>query len=142
MERGTDRHGAEDWQVGDIAECVSDGWLNLDLSSRPGPARRDRHRVTRVVEGKCRCCGGWRPHLVFPAFDGEFYDARAFRKIMPKADEAIAANADFLDRWIKQPETTATLNRWQTFASVAIVAIVTLSVGVESLVAALTRAPA
>ena len=87
---------AEDWHVGDIAECVnSQGWFPLGIVSTPdpapGPAFGDTYRVAEVEEVQGTRVGPLVA-LGFSAFD-DLYRATEFRKVRPRADKQVAGTA-------------------------------------------------
>ncbi|MBN9504950.1 MAG: hypothetical protein J0I69_02895 [Altererythrobacter sp.] len=84
---------AEDWQPGDLAECVHPGpWYRTrDGREGPGPNFADRDIVRAVFIGESGL-----QMLRFSRFGVRSYDALGFRKIRPQADELIAADAAFI----------------------------------------------
>ena len=73
----------EDWQPGDMAECVKDGWLH---GPEKRPRRGSRSMVVRVVEG--RSMSGELGHgLELFRYAGR-WDATAFRKLPGAEDKA------------------------------------------------------
>lgn len=81
------------WRTGDIAEAISgDAWRHLTTGEQGnGPVAGERHVVRGVVRG---------PGLVglnFGPWPAVVFNAACFRKIVPVADEAKAADAAFLD---------------------------------------------
>lgn len=93
----------EDWQPGDIAECIHGGpWYKgaIGPGNYNGPKKGQRLRVRAVG-----FFSDWRlppsEMLVFGEFQPLRFCASAFRKVRPHADEAIAADAAFV-RTIRQ----------------------------------------
>jgi hypothetical protein len=87
---------AEDWCVGDLAECVARGpWYRFGTgeASTNGPKSGERYVVRSVGIGD-----SGRVMLGFVRFGKRRYDAHGFRKVTPRADAAIAADAAFVDR--------------------------------------------
>lgn len=85
----------EGWQAGDWAECIHAGqwWLFPEGTSNPGP----RHgRIGRVVDVQTFKVNG-KPvlGLSFASWPRQYFNAAAFRKLNPRADEATAADAAF-----------------------------------------------
>jgi hypothetical protein len=87
---------AENWQVGDWAECIHMGQWRLYPTGTvcPGPRHGRIGRVTGVtvvrVDGLGQILG-----LSFAGWPGEAFAASAFRKVNPRADEAVAAETEF-----------------------------------------------
>lgn len=104
---------AEDWQAGDIAECISSGrWILGSNNAKPaaGPKHRQRLKVKRVIIDYHPLVGRvqW---LRFEGFGSDQFHAASFRKIRPKSDEAIAADAAFIERIGKPPALKPTPTR-------------------------------
>lgn len=82
----------EDWLPGDLAECVGPGeWKDIKTGEvTAGPELGQVLMVTRV----------WQLRgvqvLCFARFPTLRFHAAAFVKIQPRADEATAADADFI----------------------------------------------
>lgn len=87
----------EGWQVGDWAERVTNGqWVARPANT---PAAGPRHgQVTRVIDVKILRDplepGGKVLTLRFAGWP-DWFQAAAFRKLNPRADEATAADAEF-----------------------------------------------
>lgn len=80
------RAWAEDWQVGDIAECIGDGWLDPQPYN---PKMGDVLTVAAIAECVADA-GPWQGALFIGlAFEGLprgcFYNNTAFRKHRPAA---------------------------------------------------------
>lgn len=100
-----DGDSAESWEVGDVAECISPGIWYQDghgPADRNGPQTGDRARVTKVRVVQIPLIGR-RTFLYFAAYPGIGFIASCFRKVRPSADEATAADADFIDLLQSQP---------------------------------------
>lgn len=76
---------AEDWKVGDLAECIrTEDWFHII----GGPAYREMHIVRDVIEGpvfghpSVRGVG-----LGFTRYKPTLFQANYFRKITPQAEE-------------------------------------------------------
>lgn len=85
----------EDWALGDMAECIisKDGWICplMMRISVLGPKKGERMIVRQtLVIG---------PHigLRFSRWRG-FYNANAFRKVIPNADAATSADSAFIEQ--------------------------------------------
>ena len=87
------------WWVGDLAECVDDPqWIRATTGERTtGPAKRDVNRVVEVNYIDGDVC------LRFKKWPGGCYVHTAFRKIVPQADRAQPADADFLPLLQRRP---------------------------------------
>lgn len=87
----------EGWQVGDWAECVVFAdWKTTDGQPNPGPRHGQIMRVIGVRSYPWRRAPGGRVlALAFTAWPGNDFQASAFRKLTPRADEATAAEAEF-----------------------------------------------
>lgn len=84
----------EGWQVGGWAECVVfPDWQTVDGQRSPGP----RHgQVMRVTGVRSHPLGSRRElALGFASWPRHDFEATAFRKLNPRADEATAAEAEF-----------------------------------------------
>lgn len=87
----------EGWQVGDQAECLARGrWYQYPpLTPSEGPKSGAVLTVVGVtvritpLDAKGMVC------LSFAAWPGQHFDARCFRKLRPRADEATPAEAEF-----------------------------------------------
>jgi len=90
------------WRAGDLAECIVDGtWYSLeDGATKPGPSKGERRVVTQV-ELSGDAAGHMVLWLTFAKSRGQIFRADQFRKIVPQADTACAADADFLP-WLKR----------------------------------------
>ena len=85
------------WHTGEIAECVVSGvWTHIKSNTpSTGPDIGERNRVVGVVAGlhpdlKCRVT-----LLSFAAYEG-WFSCIEFRKVVPHADAAEAADAAFI----------------------------------------------
>ena len=88
---------AEDWQAGDLAECVTRGpWFSHadGHRSESAPEWGERYVVRSVGTGE----SGYLL-LGFARFGKRRYDARGFRKVTPRADERVAADGAFIERF-------------------------------------------
>lgn len=85
------------WQPGEIAECISGGdWrCCIDGSLETGPVTGERNRVVRVELHMHPFFGQRCAFLRFATHSGAFC-CTAFRKVVPQADAAEAADAAFL----------------------------------------------
>lgn len=92
---------AEDWNPGDLAECVYHGpWYRFrDGRTGVGPSFRDRDIVRSAFVGDSGLLV-----LRFSRFGDRTYDARAFRKINPQPDELVAADPAFLATHLRPRE--------------------------------------
>ena len=94
----------EQWQRGDQAECiVSTRWWLLGQVEGSGPQRGETRIVTEVVEQAHVQSGKPCLFLRFDRYPGSMFEARAFRKVRPRADEAIAAESNFTRLIRQQP---------------------------------------
>lgn len=93
----------EDWQAGDLAECIVQGSWARD---GPGPDLGDVHRVVDVIKGRSvdDDSPGWGLKLSGYSY---FYNADCFRKVQPRADALERCEADFLPlvRPVRVPAT-------------------------------------
>lgn len=94
----------ENWQAGDWAECIHGGrwYLHPHGTAHAGP----RHgRIGRVVAVHTFMANG-KPvvGLSFASWPGDHFNAVAFRKVNPRADEATAAEAEFTALVRRQPQ--------------------------------------
>lgn len=91
-----ERPPCEDWNAGDQAVCVGDGpWCNeFTRSPSAGPQNNEVNRVAAVKVGEGSACA--RYYLQFARFPGSWFAAHHFRKVTPRADSAIAADAAFV----------------------------------------------
>lgn len=85
----------EQWQVGDQAECIFAGtWLLNGRFPGAGP-RLGETRIVRTVEEGPHCITGEPIVLLcFARYSGR-YEAGAFRKVHPRADEHEASEPEF-----------------------------------------------
>lgn len=85
------------WQPGEIAECIDGGgWYELPArAAASGPETGERFRVTRVEYAGHPLLGVKIAWLFFAPWPGAF-PAVHFRKVVPQADAAEAADAAFL----------------------------------------------
>lgn len=90
------RPPCDDWFPGDHALCVGDGPWQDEASRLPsvGPQGNEVNRVTAVKDGAEGFAA--RYYLQFARWPGNWFAAHHFRKITPRADSAIAADAAFL----------------------------------------------
>ena len=90
----------EEWCVGDMAECVSDGncWVNRHGWLGGGPVKGDVRMVTSIIIGHDA-----RTYLVFARWDPSAYRATCFRKITPRADEAKRGTVTRLSDLLRAP---------------------------------------
>lgn len=84
----------EVWHTGDIAESLvpKDGWESR--TGTPFPNGPDKGETFRVMQTH------WNygcQQLEFSRWPTFKFDAAAFRKVLPRADEATAADADFIN---------------------------------------------
>lgn len=94
----------ESWQVGDWAECVHMGqWYHVPQGTPSSGPRHGRiGRVTGVRVLRVDFLGQVLA-LSFDSWPREYFDASAFRKVNPRADEAIAAEAEFTELVRRKP---------------------------------------
>lgn len=97
----------EIWAPDDLAECmVSREWISMKGERASVPARGDVYVVIDV-----RICdkfdGTRRQYLIFQRWPRRMFDARAFRRLIPRADAADAADAAFLDQLKQIPAPLA-----------------------------------
>lgn len=87
----------EDWQPGDMAECVRDDWLD---GPEKRPRRGSQFMVVRVIKG--RSLSGELGHgLELFRYAGR-WDATAFKKLPPAEDETINEREVAVpERWTK-----------------------------------------
>lgn len=87
----------DDWQAGDLAECIHGGfWFNGAECHARGPENGQVLRVERVSIAPNKSVIPGQTVLVFARFQQKAYAACAFRKITPHADRAEAADAAFI----------------------------------------------
>lgn len=80
---------AEDWQPGDLAECIYPGpWYPLD--GRTGPKKGDI-RLVKAVERE----RGYQ-FLSFNRFTPQIFQARGFRKVKLDPDRQFRREAEFV----------------------------------------------
>lgn len=89
MHRASDQRGwNDDWQVGDLAECIAASWAPSRVD---GPKAGDRLRVSALIEGMCndgvlRSCLGFEGKPPRAA-----WACQGFRKIRPRIAPADAS---------------------------------------------------
>jgi hypothetical protein len=84
----------ETWSPGDLAECITAcAWIDGDGARHPGPQLRE---IRMVIDIAFLPRFPNRPYLVFARYDPRTYRADHFRKVVPRADEASRATADFI----------------------------------------------
>lgn len=99
----------EDWRLGDMAECIGEGgaWLALRgfvVVIGSGPKKGEVREVAKISLG---ANGG--QYLGFERYGLEnSYNAALFRKVTPKADEAVSASKEWLADLIGAPLRTET----------------------------------
>lgn len=93
----------EDWAVGDIAECISDGvWLCCaTMVPMNGPRRGERYRVIEVSLQGVRVDGSKRWFIRLSGWHRP-YEAIGFRKVQPKHDAAVKAEEVVVRQWFKK----------------------------------------
>lgn len=93
----TDLPGCDDWQVGDLAERITRGpWVNdHGQADEIGPQHGEVLRVAAVKLIRHPFSGRMLLVLGFARFPSQLFAAVAFRKVLPRADEATAADAAF-----------------------------------------------
>lgn len=91
-----ERPPCDDWRVGDQAVCVGSApWLDEQtLMPAHGPAQSEVNRVAAVKPGATGSRA--RLYLQFARWPGQWFCAHEFRKVTPRADSAIAADAAFV----------------------------------------------
>lgn len=102
LERATD---AEQWQPGDMAECIVQGdWIMAETGQdSPGPQLSETRIVAKVRVKRCPVRGEVILWLGFARYPEKIFDASFFRKVRPSADEHIAAESAFTGLIRKQP---------------------------------------
>lgn len=81
-----------------MAECIGDIiWANGYGHVIQGPCRGSAFIVLAVREISDAPFGQNGPYLTFPRWPDKRFDARAFRKLTPRADAADAADAAFIN---------------------------------------------
>ena len=86
----------EQWQVGDQAECVRDcAWSDAQGKAAEGPRLGETRIVSKLREDPHPVSGEPIIWLGFDRYPDRIYEARAFRKVRPRADEQEAADATF-----------------------------------------------
>jgi len=96
----------DEWHVGDLAECVFRGpWFCNGLFPVYGGPKFGERRVVRALARSTLRHEAGSQLLIFAQYPGCRYVARQFRKITPRADEAIAADSEFLGQLIGRPAT-------------------------------------
>ena len=100
------REWNEDWAVGDLAECLHDGWHPHD-SSVPHPRCGDVLRVRAVVERPAMVNGRPAALVIGLSFEGKppgfSWNCTSFRKLRPDHTAADPAFAALLRLAIAQP---------------------------------------
>ena len=88
----------EEWRPGDIAECISDGpWFRDAIEPvASGPVTGDRLIVRKVGSSRHPIDGEQHQVLTFSEWPDRRFDGSCFRKVQPRADQAIAATAEFV----------------------------------------------
>lgn len=101
--RAPQMKGYDDWQPGDLAECIEvDGWFDLNgTRCECGPAYSEVRmvRAVRLTDGPL---GAPALYLEFDRYAPRVYHAACFCKIRPRADEATRAAAGPLDFTIRE----------------------------------------
>lgn len=87
----------EDWQAGDLALCLDGSWAG----GEPGPALDSIYRVLSVGSGRMKHTGLPAWGLMLAGWDG-YYDAMAFRKVRPDAEECSAEFKALIDLTIRK----------------------------------------
>ncbi len=109
----------EGWEVGDWAESTHMGlWYPPGSDDTlPGPRHGQIMQVTAVrVCNDHRVPGGKVLSLSFAGWPHCFYGALYFKKLRPRGDEAIAAEAEFTDLVRRKPAPALpreTIREWQ-----------------------------
>jgi hypothetical protein len=95
----TPPNSAEDWQAGDVAECLySGGWIGMSGHvPKDVPVQGERYRVVHVLRDP-------QQYLCFSLFGPQGWNAAFFRKVRPQPDEAIAADPAFLGECLRPRE--------------------------------------
>lgn len=97
--RRRNRQHSDDWQVGDLAECIYDGlWLRGNLAPTHFVPQFGRIYAVAGIEQPNRpeLAPPGAVMLLFDAFHPCAYVSTAFRKVQPRADQAEAADAEFI----------------------------------------------
>ena len=91
-----ERPPCDDWHPGDHALCMGDGPWQDEASRLPstGPQGNEVNRVIAVKDGAEGFAA--RYYLQFARWPGNWFAAHHFRKITPRADSAVAADAAFV----------------------------------------------
>lgn len=96
----------ETWRAGDIAECIHPGpWIDIGMGTAAGigPVLGERYPVVEVRAFHSPATGQLVPFLVLVRFSPMSWEAAAFRKVVPVADQQVAAEPAFLDDLIGAP---------------------------------------
>lgn len=101
---GSRAGSCEDWKRGDLAECIYDGvWCHAALGvPAPGPKLGERYVVVDVAPSVMPEKTG-QLVLTFARFRPRRYAAGGFRKVMPRADEAVAGDVASLRDLLNTP---------------------------------------
>ncbi len=91
-----------EWRPGDLAECLGDGTWCRRCRFAEGPTFGEVRIVTEVHAGR-DSKGKPALYLGFGRYAPRTFNAIAFRRITPRADETIAADAAFLQQLIARP---------------------------------------
>lgn len=94
--RPIDAPGDDSWAPDDLAERIGTGhWVatNGSTSQDPVAGHVDIVRAVRLSQDSD---GRYRVYLVFSRWPNCMFDARAFRRLTPRADAARAADAAFV----------------------------------------------
>jgi hypothetical protein len=85
------------WAAGDHAECIASGnWFEDGVIPAKGPAHGEVRVVRAVGLGPHFLSGAQVQFLIFERYGTRQYCATGFRKVTPRADEAVAADTAFL----------------------------------------------
>lgn len=86
----------DSWAIGNMAECVTDGpWSDCAGVAFDGMTRGRVAIVVGIHVGRT-LRGDTRQFLIFARWPGMMFEARGFRKLIPRADAATAADAAFI----------------------------------------------
>lgn len=99
QERLSPPDSLEDWQAGDLAECIYPGpWYRRARASEiaRGPQKGEIRLVKSVMVGLDYLHGGTTQFLGFSREDPDRFVARAFRKVRLDPDRQFRTEAEFV----------------------------------------------
>lgn len=96
--RPIDASGDDSWAPDDLAERIGTGhWVATNGSTSPDPVA-GHVDIVRAVRLSQDSDGRYRVYLIFSRWPNCMFDARAFRRLTPRADAARAADAAFVNQ--------------------------------------------